>query len=191
MHLLDDAGEIVTGDRTTLTPPRPLRYVPERSMLVAGSAQVPFDGLTDYSKVKAFRLSVAQLSGPGMPAERADDGRLIIPATEPWRDAGLNVIEGQVVRISATGKVQGSQTDPNNWAFGPFGPKGTKSPQGEPFAGEWMCALMGSVGGKEFYIGDAPAFTAPATGRLYLGVSDFHYGDNSGEFLVTLETGTD
>ena len=48
-------------------------------------------------------------------------------------------------------------------------------------------ALIGRIGnGAAFGIGSQTAITAPATGRLFLGVNDDGFGDNSGAFTVTV-----
>ena len=46
--------------------------------------------------------------------------------------------------------------------------------------------LRGRIGnGEPFSIGDTTnAFDMPASGRLFLGVNDDHYPDNSGNYVV-------
>ena len=36
------------------------------------------------------------------------------------------------------------------------------------------------------FVGDRRTFTAPVSGRLYLGVNDDHLADNRGEFVVNV-----
>jgi hypothetical protein len=44
------------------------------------------------------------------------------------------------------------------------------------------------VGGESpFFVGGRRSVTAPASGRLYLGVNDDHFADNSGAYYLLID----
>jgi len=112
-----------------------------------------------------------------------------VQANRPWNDTGVDVMQGDVMRFDAQGNVSFIQGSNNTTdAGGKNEMKGSQYPVSSLGVG----ALIGKVGtnGTPFAIGsNRGAVTVPATGRLYLGVNDDAFGDNSGAYTVTVMRG--
>jgi len=112
-----------------------------------------------------------------------------VQANTPWTDTGVDVMQGDVMRFDAQGNVSFIQGSNNTTdAGGKNEMKGSQYPVSSLGVG----ALIGKVGtnGTPFAIGsNRGAITVPATGRLYLGVNDDAFGDNSGAFTVAIMRG--
>ncbi len=111
---------------------------------------------------------------------------VIVPGSALWTDSGVTVLKGDVIRFSATGKVfydsKGNVCSPagTTWTDA----QGRKDPLWQkPHAG-----LIGKIEGvgAPFFIGAAYAVKAGSTGKLVLGVNDFWYQGNRGEFTVII-----
>lgn len=110
---------------------------------------------------------------------------VLIPGNQDWVDTGLDVIIGQEILFSATGSINidektsvfQSGEDYVNWN------------KNKPLSNQPTGAVIGRVGkkGELFYIGDDKApFQMNEKGRLFLGVNDFDFKNNSGQFTVTI-----
>jgi len=112
------------------------------------------------------------------------DRMISVPARQAWTDTGIDVTTGDVVRFAAEGTVV--------WGAGrEDGPAGElNSPMNDrrPVPARPAGALIGRIGTSPsdvFFIGDdRGSFRVRTSGRLYLGVNDHSYGDNSGSFEV-------
>ena len=112
------------------------------------------------------------------------DRMITVPARQAWTDTGIDVKTGDVVRFAAEGTVL--------WGAGrEDGPAGEiNSPMNDrrPVPARPAGALIGRIGTSPsdvFFIGgDRGSFRVRTSGRLYLGVNDHNYGDNSGSFEV-------
>jgi len=101
-----------------------------------------------------------------------------------WNDTGIDVQAGDIITIKASGTIQMSGADDTATPAGST--KGRKAPEA-PILNQLAGALIARIGGVgPVFVGDRAELTAPATGRLYLGVNDDHLGDNSGQFTVTI-----
>jgi len=115
---------------------------------------------------------------------------LNVQANTPWTDTGMDVMQGDVFRFDAQGDIifiQGSNNTTN------AGGKADVKSDKYPVASAGVGALIGKVGtnGAPFLIGNnRGAVTIPATGRLWLGVNDDGFSDNSGAFRVTIMRGS-
>ena len=97
--------------------------------------------------------------------------------------------KGQRVSFNASGQIRVTTAG---------GPEATASPDGSgsfqgartryPVPQMPVGGLIGRVGtGAAFPIGsNSQPITMPADGRLYLGINDDEFGDNSGTFTVTI-----
>lgn len=105
-----------------------------------------------------------------------------VRATEAWTETGIRVLEGDTVRLEASGEVR-------------FAPGMTVGPQGAatarlehaPFPERPAGALIARIGDDSapIFIGAADrAFRAERSGRLWLGINDDRHEDNSGAFRV-------
>ncbi|MGA2980966.1 MAG: serine/threonine-protein kinase [Terriglobales bacterium] len=115
-----------------------------------------------------------------------------VPGSQPWTDTGVDLRAGDTLSISASGNVRFSAEIPS---VGPGGdqPKCGTNPRAAYIAPELRChSLIGRIGlsGAIFEVGVSRRFRASATGRLYLGVNDNFFPDNSGNWTVHIAPGS-
>jgi hypothetical protein len=110
--------------------------------------------------------------------------RVTVDARARWVDTGLTVGQGDVITFEAGGQVRLSH-DANDVAGSAGAFSGRRAPQA-PFPWQAAGALIGRIGRTEFAIGNQSSITAPASGRLLLGVNDDHLEDNDGAFEVVV-----
>jgi hypothetical protein len=114
-------------------------------------------------------------------------GNVIVQANQPWTDSGIDVMQGDMLRFDAQGETTYVGAEKTT-AAGRDDVKSSKYVI--PTLG--VGALIGKVGtrGTPFAIGSNHApITVPATGRLWLGVNDEFWGDNGGNYQVTVMRG--
>ena len=105
-------------------------------------------------------------------------------ATQRWTDTGIDVRQGQTVYFTASGEVRWG---PRNRRDGPAGERNSPYNPSRPIADRPSAALIGRIGDREdvFFIGaDTEPFRMREAGRLYLGINDDSFEDNSGAFRV-------
>jgi len=123
-----------------------------------------------------------------------------VPATAPWTDTGINLRAGDTVTVRASGviavTVDGLVPPKAPGGFAPnCGAAATfyHHPFGLLPAPNLPCwSLIGRVGnGNAFEVGVRTVFRVRSGGRLYLGVDDDNFGDNSGFWTaaVSLQSG--
>jgi hypothetical protein len=108
-----------------------------------------------------------------------------VTAREPWTDTGIDVRAGQAVYFSAEGEIQWGPGRRD----GAGGERNSPSNANRPLPDRPAAALIGRIGdGNDvFFIGgDAGPFRVRASGRLYLGVNDDVFTDNTGSLRVTV-----
>ena len=109
-----------------------------------------------------------------------------VDARERWVDTAIDVRAGEIITLNAQGSIQ--MTDNPNDAATPAGSLTNRRAPNAPFRELSAGALLMRIGNSEpIFVGNRGRITAPATGRIYLGVNDDHLLDNSGEFRVTLD----
>jgi hypothetical protein len=119
----------------------------------------------------------------------AANGAIIVSANQPWTDTGITVKRGDRVSFNTSGQIRVTQGD---------SPEGLATADGSgAFSGSrarYPVPAM-AVGGLIFKVGNGAAspigannqaITMPAAGRLYLGINDDEFGDNSGAFTVMI-----
>lgn len=103
-----------------------------------------------------------------------------VDAKHAWVDSGLTVRKGERWSFKAEGTIRwGSEPDQVAGPDG-HGAKSDKLGKG---------GLIGRVGysGKAFRIGSASTpIVMTRSGKLFLGINDFVFGDNEGSFAVTV-----
>jgi Ca2+-binding EF-hand superfamily protein len=131
-------------------------------------------------------LTRAEFSGRADGRAVGTSGQTIrVDAKERWTDTGVTVRAGDIVTLEAEGSV-GLSGDPKDLA-GPAGSRTNRRAPDAPVQQELAGALIAKIGDSApMLASDRRSFTAPATGRLYLGVNDDHLADNSGEFRVMI-----
>jgi hypothetical protein len=114
---------------------------------------------------------------------------LDVPATKPWTDTGIDLFEGDTLRITAEGTI-------NYTSSKTCGPDGGKREWQDlvrtlPVNDSGRGALVGLIGeggvAKAFLVGAQLEVNVPARGRLFLGVNDDNYENNKGSFRVRVE----
>jgi len=123
-----------------------------------------------------------------------------VPGNMPWTDAGIDLNAGDSVTITGSGLVAvtvDGRVPPK--APGGFAPNCAAAstfyhrPFGRLPAPALPCwSLVGRIGNNAaFKVGVRTAFRVQSGGRLYLGVNDDSFGDNSGYWtaVVSLQSG--
>ncbi len=112
------------------------------------------------------------------------DRLITVPARQAWTDTGIDVKTGDVVRFAAEGTVLRGPGQED----GPAGEMNSPINDRRPVPARPAGALIGRIGTSPsdvFFIGgDRGSFRVRTSGRLYLGVNDNSYADNSGSFEV-------
>lgn len=110
---------------------------------------------------------------------------IIINGDQNWLDTGVNVTIGQEILFSVSGfiyinkQIRVFQNGELKLALN----------KNKPIPNHPTGAVISKVGkrGKPFYVGDDKApFHMDRKGRLYIGINDFNFKDNSGSFKVTI-----
>jgi hypothetical protein len=111
---------------------------------------------------------------------------LHIPASQRWTDTGVYVNAGDVVSFDADGTIY--MTEGLDDAASPQGSHTGRRAAGSAMPSQLAGALIARVNNSApILIGDrANAVRMPRAGRLFLGVNDDHFGDNRGEYRVTI-----
>lgn len=108
-----------------------------------------------------------------------------VNSQQRWVDTGITVRQGDIIRFQSSGQIQ--MSDNSSDMAGAAGSLQRRMAQDAPVSGVFAGALIGKIGAyNAFAIGDQSQITAPASGRLYLGVNDDYLNDNRGEFVVTM-----
>ena len=108
-----------------------------------------------------------------------------VNSQQRWVDTGITVRQGDIIRFQSSGQIQ--MSDNSSDMAGTAGSLQRRMAQDAPISGVFAGALIGRIGAyNPFAIGDQGQITAPASGRLYLGVNDDYLNDNRGEFTVTV-----
>ncbi len=121
---------------------------------------------------------------PGDVPSAAGRQTVRVNAQQRWTDTGINVRAGDVITFDASGQIE--MSDPSDTATPAGSTKGRTAPDA-PVLGQKAGGLLAKIG--EYwpaFIGARTTWTAPVSGRLYLGVNDDHLADNSGEFIVNV-----
>jgi hypothetical protein len=109
---------------------------------------------------------------------------IVVAADRQWTDTGINVRAGETVTISADGQVRIARDREAGFisAEGANGRVNDATMSNAPVGG--LVARVGT--GQAAFVGQSRTFRAPRSGRLYLGVNDNYFEDNSGQFNVTV-----
>ncbi|MBZ0304017.1 MAG: hypothetical protein K8J31_30035 [Anaerolineae bacterium] len=154
---------------------------------VAAAEVTPSGDCEAVSVVAAPPIIPIAPSGTGT---SASDERMTVrvPAAADWTRTGLTIQAGQMVTITATGRVR-ICLDCNFIPDGPAGSGESATVAGFPLRGAPQYALIGRIGSSTpFYIGSAATFIAQTSGMLELYVNDSDRFDNAGSFtaIITL-----
>jgi Ca2+-binding EF-hand superfamily protein len=109
---------------------------------------------------------------------------IAIGGDRQWVDTGINIQAGQMVTINANGQIRVARDG------GVMTAAGTASGRtdGATIPSAPVGALLARIGNTPaMLIGEARTFRSARGGRLYLGVNDNYFDDNTGQFNVTVD----
>ena len=144
------------------------------------------DGVASFNRYDVNRdgvVSRREYGASGLGASVED--MVVVDARQEWTDTGAYVNAGDVVTFRADGTIQmmtGTE-DRATPAGSSTGRTAANSPRPDRPAGALLVRI--GNGGIEA-VGANGTFTARSSGRVYLGVNDDHFADNSGEYRVWL-----
>ncbi len=110
---------------------------------------------------------------------------LTLNSATAWLDTGIDVKVRQGFLFSATGSIY---IDPRSMVY-QNGEEYLNWNKQKPLPNQPTGAIIGKVGqkGKPFYIGNNQMpYQVVEAGRLFIGINDFDFKDNTGQFSVTL-----
>jgi hypothetical protein len=142
-----------------------------------------------YSNILRSANQVVATTGVASNTAPAPPGSIAVNGNQPWTDTGINVKKGDLVSFAATGQVRVATGDSPDVVADPNGANNFPAPRNNyPLPTMAVGGLIAKVGNdKAFGIGTLThAISMPENGRLYLGVNDDGFGDNSGAFYVTI-----
>ena len=108
-----------------------------------------------------------------------------VSAREPWNDTGIEVRGGQQISFKADGEVRWGP----NRRDGAAGERNSPRNTGRPLPDRPAAALIGRIGenGDPFFVGDDQSpLRMRGSGRLYLGINDDVFTDNTGSLRVVV-----
>jgi hypothetical protein len=106
-----------------------------------------------------------------------------VTGREAWTDTGIDVRAGQMIYFRSSGEIRWGA----NRRDGAGGERNSPRNPNRPLPDRPAAALLGRVGGDVMFIGDdAGPYRARSSGRLYLGINDDVFTDNSGNLRVTV-----
>lgn len=119
---------------------------------------------------------------------------LQVPALTPWNDTGIDLATSQAIHITAGGAANVAPNAPFPPTGGPYGaaPSTCHYYSGQCLffvaPGLKIWALVARIGanGTPFEVDANKVFSVPAGGRLYLGINDDNFADNSGAWTATV-----
>jgi Ca2+-binding EF-hand superfamily protein len=101
-----------------------------------------------------------------------------------WVDTGINVRVGDMVSINANGQIRVARDGGLMTAAGIESGR----TEGATMPNARVGGLVARFGNSPpVFIGESRTFRAPRAGRLYLGVNDNYFDDNTGQFDVTVD----
>jgi hypothetical protein len=107
-----------------------------------------------------------------------------VSARNTWTDTGVSVRAGQMIYVTADGRIRWG----NDRRDGPAGESNSPRNPNRPIPSRPAAALIGRVGDDApFFIGaDQEGIRMRSSGQLFLGVNDDTLEDNSGAFRVRI-----
>lgn len=133
-----------------------------------------------------------ELNAAGTSGQRWPSGEAVrVDSQEPWTDTGIDVRNGDLLRIRAEGTIVLSENNAGSDRANAAGAFTGRRAQGSLIPTAPAGALIARIGdGPVFLIGSEEwSQRVTRSGRLFLGVNDDHLADNRGELRVQLSIG--
>jgi len=114
-------------------------------------------------------------------------GGVTIPSNVAWTDSQIDVEGGDILVITASGKVDDSTATPDS-TWGPEGKPNSFNSGASIIGCAPHVSLLGKIGqaGAPFLVGASHAAPAPLAGRLYLGLNDKQLVDEGGKLAASV-----
>ncbi|MGH9773372.1 MAG: protein kinase domain-containing protein [Candidatus Acidiferrales bacterium] len=143
----------------------------------------------EYAELARFLLK--RLQGTSQTDSRTTASESVqVLGGQPWTDTGIDLSAGDSVSVNASGNIRFSAEIPS---VGPSGDQPdctyNRNPLVPYVAPALRChSLIGRIGlaGVIFEVGTSKRFQGSVAGRLYLGVNDNYFPDNSGSWTATV-----
>lgn len=147
--------------------------------------------LTSNDVARIYMVRPGGAMGTGGGGDNVDrggmqgDGSVAVMANQPWTDTGINVRAGEMLRFDVSRTIRVTANDEAT-ADGNTDVTARAVLRSLPVRAMPVGGLIGRVGnGQPFSIGTAPELIRmPVNGRLWLGINDLSFNDNSGHFRV-------
>jgi hypothetical protein len=147
--------------------------------------------IVDDLKTTTSQITDSQGEGESNnPGQSASVKTVIVAGERPWTDTGIDLGAGDTVSVNASGSVSFSR---GGEAIDASGDQPScmlnRNPRVPYVAPELRChSLIGRIGpsGPSFEVGSSGRFQAQLAGRLYLGVNDNFFPDNSGGWTAII-----
>jgi hypothetical protein len=175
-----------------------------RGQVIELGHTTPDDERTDYivsfrtadgqeRRFNASQVARVYFGKPGAVATSGSSSSVVpgdgveVQANQQWNPTGITVRAGEVVTFESTGEARLTSGDAD--IAKPSGTGTDRRVQNSALPQVPAGALIARVGnGSAFPIGGPTAtVTMPASGQLFLGVNDDHFGDNTGGFRVKIQ----
>ena len=106
-----------------------------------------------------------------------------VTARQPWTDTGVDIRPGQTFYITSSGEIRWGRERRD----GPAGENNSPYNAGRPLPDRPGAALLARIGNDLMFVGNQPGpFRVRGGGRLYLGINDDVFEDNTGSFRATV-----
>lgn len=120
-----------------------------------------------------------------MASNGASGSNVNVDGTQTWTDTGIDLSKGNSVNIRASAIIWFASG--NAVPYGPDGNPSCTMGSGSPAPGLHCYSLVANIAnGTPFQLGSSASFTASVSGRLYLGVNDNVFDDNSGSWQANI-----
>lgn len=153
-----------------------------QQLLVDGAAVTVAATYTFKNVIAAHTINVLFQQGTA-----GNEKTVTVKGNAPWTDTGLVVKIGDTLTFAASGKVV--YDVPKASSCGPNGASWTDTKdKKDPLWQKPHSGLIGKIEGvgAPFFIGEKYVVKAASAGKLLLGVNDFWYQGNTGEFTVKI-----
>ena len=129
-------------------------------------------------------LSRAEVENTASPGVGTAGSRIVVGGDRNWIDTGISVQAGEVVTLTADGTIRFARDGGAVSAAG----AGSGRTDGAPMPNAPVGGLIARFGNSApVFVGENRTIRAPRAGRLYLGVNDNYFEDNTGQFTVTVD----
>lgn len=131
--------------------------------------------------------SYAAIVATDIPNMVTDQKGVTVDATVAWTDTAVDVEGGDIVVITASGKIDDSTATPDT-VWGPEGKPDSFNSQASIIGCAPHVVLLGKIGanGAPFVVGADYAAPASLSGRLYLGLNDKQLVDEGGKLAASI-----